>query len=357
MLPSMPRHRSITVRQISLPARILAGMSWAAFGLVVLFSPFSVVAQDTVRLSNSTSSDGYLSVDGKIVDYSSAGLTIEAGGKARTYPTRLVQSIETQRTELQLQGDSLYKTGDFPGALAAYRRARDQEPRSWVKREITARIVWSYRALGQATSAVAEFLLLIRADPETPYFDCIPLIWHGSFQSRAVVPDAKVWLREETMPAAVLVGASYLLQTDYGSMALEKLQTLAGSSNESVACLARAQAWRATVISAEPSQVALWQESVDDMPAPLRSGPYYVVGQGWARNKEWEKAALALVRIPVLYPEHRELASRSLLDAAMALGKLDRHDEANRLYTELIRDYPESPLVTEAQSRLTSAPP
>jgi tetratricopeptide (TPR) repeat protein len=308
-----------------------------------------------VYLSSSTSSAGYLSVDGTVVDYSSTGVTIDIGGKTRTYPARLLQRIDTRRTDSQLQGDTLYETGDFPGALAAYRRARDQEIRSWVKREITARIVWCYRALGQTTSAAAEFLLLIRADPATPYFDCIPLAWHGSFQSRAVIPDAQIWLREESMPAAVLLGASYLLQTEHGSMALAKLQALAKSSDENVASLARAQAWRSTIITVQAEQVERWQEMVDNMPAPLRAGPYYVVGQGWDRNQQWAKAALTLARIPVLYPEHRELASRSLLDAAIALGKLERRDEANRLYTELIRDYPESPLVAEAQSRL--APP
>ena len=77
-------------------------------------------------------------------------------------------------------------SGDFPGALAAYRRARDQEPRLWVDREITAQIVWCYRALGQPTFAAAEFLLLVRADPATPYFDCIPLGWFSSFRSQTI---------------------------------------------------------------------------------------------------------------------------------------------------------------------------
>ncbi|MHB8898973.1 MAG: tetratricopeptide repeat protein [Thermoguttaceae bacterium] len=314
-----------------------------------------VGAQDTVYLSSETSSEGHLSVEGKVVDYTSAGVTIDMGGKARTYAARLVERIETVRTESQLQGDSLYAAGDFPAALAAYRKARDQDPRSWVRREITARIVWCYRSLGQATSAVEEFLLLVRTDPGTPYFDSIPLAWHGSFQSRAVMPSAITWLREETMPASVLIGASYLLQTEHGSLALAKLQDLGRSSDATVASLAGAQAWRVTLTSADRSQVEAWEKTVEAMPAPLRAGPYYVVGQGWARNEQWEKAALVLVRIAVLYPEHRELASRSLLDAAMALGKLGRQDEASRLYAELVRDYPESPLVTEAQSRL--APP
>ncbi len=333
----------------------VARCGWVLRGAILamlLLGPLSAWAQDTVYLSSSAASQGYTSFDGTVVDYSSKGVFVEANGKTRKFPAHLLQRIETRRTESQSQGDALYETGDFPGALAAYRKAREQENRPWVRREITAQIVWCYRALGQVTSAAAEFLLLVRADPGTPYFECIPLAWYGSFQSRATVPAARSWIREETMPAAVLLGASYLLQTEHGSTAVAKLQTLAKSDDVNVASLARAQAWRPTIISARAAQVERWQQMVEDMPAALRTGPYYVVGQGWARSQEWQKAALTLIRIPVLYPQHRGIAARALLDGGAALGKLGRHDEANRLFGELIKDYPESRLVTEAQSRL-----
>lgn len=334
-----------------MPRRIRCRAS-AAFLTILLLGSGSLPAQDLVYLSSSTSSDGHTLIRGQVLDYSSAGVTVKADGKTHTYPARLVQRIETQRTEAQLQGDSLYASGDFPGALAAYRQAREEELRTWVDREITAQIVWCYRALGQPTFAAAEFLLLIRSDPGTPHFNCIPLSWFSTFRSQAIDRAAQGWLREESMPAAVLLGASYLMHTQHASTALAKLQTLAKSEDENVASLARAQAWRSTLLSARASDVARWQQMVDEMPPELRAGPYYVVGQGWARANEWEKSALALARIPILYPKHRELAARALFDAAAALGKLGRHDEANRLYSELIQKYPESPLVADAQSRL-----
>lgn len=323
---------------------------------ILLLGSVSVHAQDLVYLSSSTSSDGHTLIRGQVLDYSSAGVTVKADGKTHTYPARLVQRIETQRTESQAQGDSLYASGDFPGALAAYRQAREEEPRTWVDREITAQIVWCYRALGQPTFAAAEFLLLVRSDPATPHFDCIPLSWFSTFRSQAIERAAQGWLREEAMPAAVLLGASYLMHTQHASTALAKLQALAKSNDENVASLARAQAWRPTILSVQASDVERWQRMVEDMPPKLRAGPYFVVGQGWARADEWQKAALALARIPILYPKHRDLAARALFDTAAALGKLARHDEANRLFGELIQEYPESPLVADAQSRLKASP-
>ena len=326
--------------------------STCAFLALLLLCSHSAHAQDQVYLSSSTSSEGYIVILGEVLEYSSAGVTIKADGKTHTYPARLLQRIETRRTEAQLQGDSLFASGDFPGALAAYRRARDEDPRGWVDREITAQIVWCYRAEGRPTFAAAEFLLLVRADPATPYFDCIPLSWFSSFRSQSIERAAQGWLREETMPAAVLLGASYLLHTQHASTALAKLQALARSGDENVASLARAQAWRPAVISVQASQVERWQQMVEEMPAKLRAGPYFVVGQGWTRAGNLEKAALALARIPILYPNHRELAARALFDTASALGKLGRHAEANRLYGELIQNYPESPLVADAENRL-----
>ncbi len=343
---------SQTPSRISAPSAACSFV--AALGCAVLCLLPTAPAADTVYLSSPTSAEGHMTVVGTVLDYTSAGIKINTGTNTRTFPARLLQRIETQRTPSQLQGDSLYEMRDFSGALNAYRQAREEENRPWVRRELTARIVWCYRSLGNTKWAAEQFLLLVRADPSTPYFDCIPLAWYGSFQTRAIVPDAKNWLREDKMPAAVLLGASYLLQTEHGATAMVKLQSLAQSSDKNVVALARAQTWRSMVVSSQPSQVERWQQMVEEMPTSLRAGPYYVVGQGWARNQQWEKAALSLVRVPILYPEHRELASRSLLDAAMAMGKLQRQDEANLLYNELIQDYSESPLVTEARNRLVS---
>jgi len=312
------------------------------------------LSQDTVYLASPSSSQGYTRVSGTVSDYSSAGVVIDTGGKARTFPVEQVTRIETHRVAAHTQADGLYEANDFAGAVGLYRQAREQESRPWVRRQITAQMVRCYGALGQATAAVEQFLLLIRTDAATPHFDCIPLAWFSSFQSPALEQAARSWLRQESMPAAVLLGASYLLQTEHGGAALKRLHGLANGEDETIAQLARAQSWRMSLISADADQVAQWQATVDAMRPELRAGAYYVIGQGWSRTGQWEKAALAMMRIPVLYPQERQLSARALIDAGSALAKLDRPRRAGVLYAELIRDYPESPLVAEAESRLES---
>lgn len=324
-----------------------------AFGLIAAhWQPSATRGQDTVYLSSPSSSQGIARVSGTIVDYSSAGLVVEVGGSSRTFPAENVARIETRRLAAHEQAESLLAAGDFPAALAAYRAAREQETRPWVRREITAQIVWCCRAMGQLTAAVGEFLLLVRADPATPHFDCIPLPWYASSQSAQLEQDARNWLRQESIPAAVLLGASYLLPTELGGAAIDRLQRLSTGADKTIAQLALVQTWRTAVVSADAAQLASWERTLESMPPRLRAGGYYVAGQGWARLGEWEKSALAMMRIPILYARDRQLAAQALLDAGTALEKLGRREQALGLYRELLKDYPESPRVAEAQSRL-----
>jgi len=114
-----------------------------------------------------------------------------------------------------------------------------------------------------------------------------------------------------------------------------------------------AQTWRAAMITADSKQIDTWEGAADNMPERLAAGAYLVVGRARARLRQWEPAALALLRVAILYPQHRELAARALLEAGRALEGLDRKAEAARLYRELIRNYPQQTLsVAEAQKRM-----
>ena len=114
----------------------------------------------------------------------------------------------------------------------------------------------------------------------------------------------------------------------------------------------RDRTWRAAAVTADQGQLEGWGDTIERMPEPLRAGPYYVLGTAWAHHGQWEQAALAWLRIPILYPEHRELAARSLMDAGQSLEKLGQSGEAARLYSELVKTYPKTPSEGEARARL-----
>jgi tetratricopeptide (TPR) repeat protein len=315
----------------------------------------SAAAQDTVHVSRDRSSGGHVQWTGRVLDYTGIELRLKlSSGQEQRFPAGQVVRIETQYTPRQVEADARFARREFRSALDLYAEARATEPREWVRRQITARMVWCYCALGQLEPACREFLVLILSDPTTPYLACIPLAWAPSQASPTLERSAREWLAREELPAAVLLGASHLMSSRLRLEALDRLKRLcAGSgSDEPVALLALAQTWRAAVATADQKQLLAWRDTIERMPEPLRAGPYYVLGQGWAQRQAWDRAALAWLRVPILYPEHRLLAAQALLDAARAMERLDRSEQAAGLYGELVNDYPETPSAAEARARL-----
>ncbi len=309
------------------------------------------VAEDLVTVS--TGGDGVTKVGGRIVDYTGDGLVLELpGGRRQTFAADKVLNVKTQYDPKQKEADRAFAENDFARALALYREVRSAETRPWVQRQITARMVWCLRGLGRPDVAGEEFLLLIRSDPTTPYFDCIPLAWIPSQPSAPLERAARQWLAREDMPAAVLLGASHLLPTAARADALARLKKLTSATDRRVSRLALAQTWRAEVATIDEQRLAAWSHLIEAMPESLRAGPYYVSGLARAHRREWEEAALALLHAPILFPHDRRLAAQSLLDAGRSLERLDRARKAARLYRELIEAYPKSRSAAEARGRL-----
>lgn len=318
--------------------------------LLLVFSPSSF-AQDAVFLA--TQAGGRVKVTGRIVDYRGQALEIELlGGRRQSYPAARVVRIETQYTPQQDAGENAFTAGHWEEALVEFQKAIKVEPRRWVRRLLFARWVECYQALGQPGRAGEAFLLLLRDDPQTPYFECIPLAWLPRQPDPHTEQLAAQWMARAE-PAAVLLGASYLLTSPQRAEALHRLQKLAAGTDKHIAPLARAQTWRAKLGTVEDAELAQWNRAIERLPPALRAGPYYVLGSARLQRRQYESAALALLRTPILYPQHSLLAAQALLDAARATEHFDPA-AARRLYRELIQKYPQDRRTTaEAQQRLS----
>jgi len=315
-------------------------------------------AQDTIYFSASEKPGSYGTVSGEIVGYNYHGLRVRVGsGRVTRIDADHVRRIVTRRTAEQLAGDRSLKQGAFREALSQYRAALDDENRTWVRREILARAVRCYRELSDWQLAADTFLLLYRNDPTTDELASIPLVWIPQEPSRQMAGSAKDWMGRKDSPAAVLIGASHLLTTPDRAAAISHLRRLTANADRRIAWLAQTQLWRVEAVDAKEQDLRRWHQAIEQMPSTLRPGPYVVIGSAWSRRGAAEEAALAFLRVGILYAEEHSLAAHAMHQAARALDTMGDPKGAGRLYRETVERYKGTPAASEAQQQLERRTP
>lgn len=321
----------------------------------VCLSAFGVRAEDVIHVSVGENTRSRTRLTGEVLDYTGKALLVRLpGGIERAFPADRVHAIETTRTPEQQSADKLYAQRQPEQALGPYRKALEKEERRWVRREILAQITSCHHELGDEAAAVQAFLLLVQSDPQTPYFDRIPVTWLPAEPAPALVDAALKWLARENDPVANLLGASHLLNSPQKRQAIDRLRSLSFDPDPRVAWLSRGQFWRTGFATASDVQIENWTVDVEKAPESLRGGTYYLLGQALSNKHQPAKAALAYLRVSVLYPRDRRLAGRSLLEAGRELEKIGQKNEAATLYREVIDTHPQNPLAAEAQERLAA---
>ncbi len=309
-------------------------------------------AEDAVILS-ATGSHRQVRRTGTIVDLTGSGITLEVGGGRREQiaPDQII-SIETEKVPDQRNADRLFAERKYAEALAGYRSAVDAERRTWMRREILAQMVVCYHRLDQIPQAGDTFSIIVRSDPTTQHFAAIPLSWKPQQSPPELERRASAWMAQKDVPAMALLGASWLMNSAERGTAQDTLRQLATGADAPVAMLAEAQRWRSQIVTATETETVAWQRRIDQFPARLRAGPYFLLGRALARLNQHEAAALALMHIPILYPIQYDLAAEALLLAGQQLQRAGQEVEARSVYRELVDDYSQHPLASAAQQRL-----
>jgi hypothetical protein len=303
---------------------------FATIALVVGLSSTSTAA-DIVFVRNSKPGLPPVQRQGEIVDF--AGQMLQFRGPAGTVeaiPLAQVTEWRTTWTATKLQADALFAERKFTDAAAAYARARDEDPRTWARRQIMERLIECHLATGYTASAAEEFFILVASDPETPAWELAPLAWQSSSDQETTARAAQ-WFRDARNPAKQLVGASYLLASPQRADAATALQTLSTGPNKTIASLAAIQLWRTRIASSTADEPARWLAGLERLPTEVRPGGYFVIGEAFARHNQPEQAALAYLRIPVLYARQRPLSAEALLAAATQLEKMGKREQGAEL--------------------------
>lgn len=325
---------------------------WMLSLLVLMLPPAGLgTAADVVYLAPEDPSRGPTKYAGEILDYTGRAIRLRTtAGVERSFPARRVLRIEGAWSAAHQAANQAFERDDYRLAVQQYLGANSQESRKWVRQKIMAQLVWSYRALGQFEPAGDLFLALVADDPTTPYFASIPLAWWQMDGLSRQKADG--WLAQRNSSVAMLLGASHLTLTDRRQDAVEALRALATDDDPRIAGLAAAQLWRTYIHRAGPDQIAVWEARIEQMPETIRAGPYFVLGRALLTQQQWQAAALAFLRVPILHPSGRQLAAAGFIGAGRSLAGWGRNEEAARLYQEVIREYGSSRWTSEAQTRL-----
>lgn len=73
-----------------------------------------------------------------------------------------------------------------------------------------------------------------------------------------------------------------------------------------------------------------------------------IIADVHTRKKEWEKALLAYLRIPVFYGTQMQRVPEAELNAAKSLIKMKRYEDANSFLARIVESYPGSPVAEVA---------
>lgn len=330
------------------------------FAGFMLFFPLDLAtcvatAEDVVYLTPEGQDHGRVALRGQIVDYTGEAITI-AGltGSPRRYPAKRVLEVETQWQDAHKAGRDALAKHDFEAAARQLAEANGAEKRVWVRRLILEELMRADMALGRPEQAGELLLALVQSDPSTPALDDAPLAWFPD--DRVSRAKAEAWLAKRDQTVAVLLGASYLLSTNSATEARQALYDLLRQSDPRITALAQAQLWRSELLRANADDAAKWAARIEQLPEPLRAGPYFVLGQAYERLGLPDDAALAYLHVPVLFPERRELAARALVSAGRLMNRSGSTDEAVQMWKEVLTAYSDTPQRSEAEQLLKELP-
>ena len=290
---------------------------------------------------------------GIIDDYTGreVSLQIRLGEKLRRFARQDVVEVQTAYTAHHEKGRTLLAKGKAVEAKAELTLALKEEDRTWVRREILAQLVRCALWDGNYRTATPLFLSIIESDPETLHYGLAPLAWTDEPADANVKLDARAWLADRSLESQ-LIGASFLLfDRELNEQAEATLRRLARESNIKLQRLAQMQLWRVRLLggTATPNELLRWEMSVEELPEELRSGGYFVLGQTFKRMQQPERAAAALLWLPLVYDGDRYLAARACFEAAEQVESFGDLAQATNLYSEVVFRFGDTPLGKRAE--------
>jgi tetratricopeptide (TPR) repeat protein len=279
-----------------------------------------------------------------ILDFTQSEIKVKLlpSGTVRTYPSDEIVKVHTPQTESHQRGLEQMHRGEYAKATESFNEALNIENRGWVRREILAQMIKAALYQGDILKAALRFQTMVEHEPDARYFELIPLDWSITESLSPARSAARGWLTDKN-EVRQLLGASILLTApDYAAQSEAALRSLATSTNRNVQQLARAQLWRLRLRAGDLSLLEMqrWERNLNQVPEPLRGGPCFLLGSGYAQLDRHGQAAAWYLWVPLAYHANPQLSAEASLKAADSLRAMGQSANALRLYQETAARYP-----------------
>lgn len=314
--------------------------------LICTFVHIYAYAEDTVIYYNSAT-DRQTKSTGTIENYSRYELTLRTtSGTILSIKTDNIVEIKAERPALYDEADQRMKNREFDQALPLLEKSLSLVSEDWMKHEILARQIECLNALNRVEDAAQRYVQLVRLDPDSPFYDCVPLVWTSVEMSSKMKQLAQLWIRQQNYPYVALLGASFLLTSDKKNEAQTALTVLTKSADSDVAALAQLQLNRLSLTPLPMPTIKNLEMKTDALPIALQFGPRFVLAQLWSRSAAGEiktdKAVLNYLQCATNSKTPVELQARAFYSAGSVLLSDNRRDEAYRVFNRLIEKCPDS---------------
>lgn len=321
--------------------------------MTICFSIDASRASDQVYVRQKKS-DTSRQYTGQIDDWNGRYLVLTStAGRQRKLTTASVVSVGYDRGDAQVAGQEAFSQHNWGRAIKAYEQALRSEKRDWVRRRILRDVAICHLATNRPVAAAESFERILASDPTTQYLDALPLAWSAQEPTGSLGARADEWMDGNSPPSMMLLGASWQLSGAERQPSIRVLEQLARSHDRRLAGLAMAQLWRTQVVTAKERDFQRWQTAINEMDAPLRPGPIFVLARARARNASTPEAAVIdFMRVPILYPDNYQLAAKALLEAGQLLERGQQRDEAALVYREITQQYEKTDEAALATERL-----
>jgi len=215
----------------------------------------------------------------------------------------------------------------------------------------------------QWRAALQPFLDLVALGESEPLYDeGVHMVGACQFEMGDYAPAAERFAallkRNDKHPRAQdarLMLGECCVRLDRAAQALAPLgQFLAQAGEAPAVQRARAHLWLGKARQAQNQHEqaeAEFQQVIRLSEGPLGAEAQYRVGEARAARRDFDGAADAFVKLPILY-SHEEWVRRGLLQAGLTYTQLEQPAKARRFFEELVSRFPESAEATQAKQRL-----